>query len=145
VANIGTGLIGAVTDPVGSILGTLGVPSVDDATGAPTEAAMKAVKDLGEKLKKLRKYGRMNVTCPRQRYRLSCVVTSECQDGGWVVTDRSLTMEKLGTGSPVTMSNAPYVVGPDDLVRAGQQIEGWAAGHNRAEERKMRECEAACK
>jgi len=77
-------------------------------------------------------------------FRFSCVVTSECQDGYWVVTDRSLTMEKLGKGTPVTMSNAPYVAGPADLPRAEQQIQNWAAGYNRAAERKMKECEKAC-
>jgi hypothetical protein len=145
VASIGTGLIGAVTDPVGSILGTLGVPSVDDATGKATDAAMDALKQLGEQLKKLRKYGWMTVTCPRQRFRFSCVVTSECQDGYWVVTDRSLTMEKLGRATPVTMSNAPHVAGPAELHHAAQQIVNWAAGYNGAAERKMKECEQACK
>jgi hypothetical protein len=146
VAGIGTGLIGAVTDPVGSITGTVlglaGVPS--DPTDAATDAAVKGLQGLGEKLKGLRKYGRMNVTCPRQRFEFSCVITSECQGGQWVVTDRSLSMKKLGRGTPVTMSNSPTLAGPGDVARSIQQVEAWAAGHNRGEERKMRGCEAAC-
>ena len=47
-SDVAVGLIGAVTDPVGSILGSLGVPSFDTVTQAPTAAAQKALNRLNE-------------------------------------------------------------------------------------------------
>jgi len=110
---------------------------------------MDALKQLGEQLKKLRKYGWMTVTCPRQRFRFSCVVTSECQDGYWVVTDRSLTMDRSSdsshdverppccrTGRALLCRTADRELGggpqrsggtEDEGVRAGLQIACWGA------------------
>ena len=105
-SDIAVGLIGAVTDPVGSILGTIGVPSFDTVTSAPTGAAMQALNKLREQLKDKRKIGTWHLSVPKQRYRFTCRTTESCVGGTWVVTGRDFVAERVG--GPSFVDSAPY-------------------------------------
>jgi hypothetical protein len=101
-------MLGAATDPVGSILGTAQVPSFDTVTSAPQDAAMKALKDLKEKFSDKRKVGTWRLNIPRQQFRFLCRLTEECIDGHWVATGREFVGERLGP--PTYEKSAPFEI-----------------------------------
>jgi hypothetical protein len=99
-------MLGAVTDPVGSLLGTAGVPNFDTTTSAPQDAAMKALKELKEKFSDKRKIGTWRLNIPRQQFRFLCRLTEECIDGHWMATGREFVGERLGP--PTFVKSAPF-------------------------------------
>jgi hypothetical protein len=111
-------MLGAVTDPVGSILGTAGVPNFDTTTSAPQDAAMKALKDLKEKFSDKRKIGTWRLNIPRQQFRFLCRLTEECIDGHWVATGREFVGERLGP--PTFVKSAPF-----ELQNLGETDRAW--------------------
>lgn len=162
-ASVATGLLGAVTDPVASIAGSVGaavnmIPGVnvgtnpDDITGKPTDAAMNGLKRLGGYLKQLRKSGDMQITTPKARFTFSCQITKECRDGRWVVTDRSLKLKKLPDKlNPDIFPDPPVQVTWQKSASGNQEIDhvmGMYATRmrqlNASAQKQMLECENAC-
>ena len=107
-AKLVTDLLQAVTEPVPSILSTLGVPSFDTSTSAPQDAAMKALKELKEKFTDKRKIGTWRLHIPRQQFRFLCRVTEECINGYWVATGREFVGERIGP--PTFVKSAPFEI-----------------------------------
>lgn len=136
-------MLGAVTDPVGSILSTAGVPSFDTITSAPTDAAMKELNKLREIFRQKRQIGTWQLAVPLQHFRFSCRVTEACVDGQWVVTARDFVGERVG--APVYEHSQPFEL--QDLSEANR---AWIMmsrpfiGKNAAAERQIAAAASAC-
>jgi hypothetical protein len=137
-------LPGAVTDPVPSILGTLGVPGFDTTITAPAGAAANALRRLRERFEKFRQTGTWSLSVPLQHYRFVCRITEECVDGAWVETKREFAGERVG--KPRYVESAPYEVQDVryDAERAWRTMTASYTRSNAAAERQIGESMRAC-
>ncbi len=137
-------LPGAVTNPVGSLLGTAGLPGFDSVTTKPAEAAAKSLRKLRERMEKFRRTGTWSLSVPFQHYRFFCRITEECQGGQWVVTKRELIGERVG--KPTWHHSPPYEV-QDVAFDSGHAWRAMTANYvrrNAQAERQIAQAATAC-
>ena len=137
-------LPGAVIDPIGSLLGSLGLPGFDTVTTEPAKAAADALRRLNDQLREKRQIGTWILSCPLQRYRFSCRVTETCVDGQWVVTAREVVGERLG--SPRWVDSRPFeMVDPaHEATRAWHLLTNEFNTRNRRSQQQVQRLEQAC-
>jgi hypothetical protein len=92
--DVATGLIGAVTSPVESILGTAGL-SPDNITTVPRDAVMKGLDKTAHAINRLKRWGRWKVRIPHATCQFSCTWQEVCRNGNWAV-EKSTHMKPIG-------------------------------------------------
>jgi hypothetical protein len=128
---IGQALVGAVTDPVGSIAGQLqsgaglSVPSYSDEMMGLVPDALRGLIDKLDNVAD----GEWTVAWPVVRYRVLCSITCACTAGEWVVTGRSFRVMRIGTPS-MKHSDWFVAVTKEDLGREVQRATGRARAEN---------------
>ncbi|NJD28355.1 MAG: hypothetical protein FIA92_08665 [Chloroflexi bacterium] len=134
----------AVTQPVPSLLGTLGVPGFDTTITAPADAAAKSLRKLRERFEKFRRTGTWSLNVPLQHYRFFCRITEECIDGAWVETKREFAGERVG--KPRYVESVSYDVQDVryDANRAWITMSTPFTRRNSAAERQIAEAMRAC-
>jgi hypothetical protein len=141
--DVAVGLVGAVTDPVGSILGTLGVPSFDTITNAPTDATIDALGRLAKKFESKRKVGDWTLLCPLQHYRVSCEQTEQCKNGRWVAS-RTMTYQKVGAPRMVSSPSVAVVDPAKESSRVMTQLSNYFLGRNTTAAKTIEKCAKMC-
>lgn len=132
---------------MGTIASGVGWPSPDGITNKVAEGATQGLKRLGQRFKELAKFGELTVTCPRGRFRLYCVVTSECQDSSWVVTSSEFRMKMVEIVDPPYVwqpSGTGIVAGQEDLNHALLQFHTKVKQLNATGEQQVKNCENNC-
>ena len=137
-------LPGAVTDPVGSLLGTAGLPGFDSVTTKPAEAAAKSLRKLRARMEQYRRTGTWSLSVPFQHYRFLCRITEECRGGEWVVTKREFVGERVG--KPAWHHSPPYEVQnvAYDSEHAWRAMTASYVRRNAQAERQIGEAATAC-
>jgi hypothetical protein len=128
---IGQELVGAVTDPVGSIAGQLqsgaglSVPSYSDQMMSLVPDALRGLIDKLDDVAD----GEWMVAWPVVKYRVLCSITCACTAGAWVVTGRSFRVFRVG--GPVRKPSAWFfAVTKEDLGSEVQRATARARTEN---------------
>jgi hypothetical protein len=128
---IGSALVGAVTDPVGSIAGQLqssaglSVPSYSDQMMGLVPDALRGLIDKLDNVAD----GEWMVAWPVVKYRVLCSITCACTAGAWVVTSRSFRVFRVG--GPTMKPSAWFVaVTKEDLGSEVQRATARARAEN---------------
>ncbi len=125
------------------IAGKAGFPSFDTITSLPQDAALNGLRRLIDIVRQRRYLGTYTLYCNRYHLKARCEVKSVCQGGRWVVTERTMTVEPVG--SPQNLS-APEVDVYDarEANRAIQRMASYFRAANRGAQQKLDDCAKKC-
>ena len=125
------------------IAGKAGFPSFDTITSLPADAALDGLRKLIEKMRNLRQIGTWTLSCNRYHLKAKCEVTYTCQNGHWVVTGRSMTIEQVGGPTKVSAPSM-HVIPPKETNAAIAKMAAYFRNANQAPQRKLDDCAKQC-